>query len=110
MALRMVPRFQPRWTSAQICPPDPRAWTVLAMKARRWLDLRALAVSMRTGIISGAGRMSDAPGTPAGEATGYRIVSFFQAPKTIRQGLSELGGEAELDTGRSRKKGGDVGG
>jgi hypothetical protein len=26
-------------------------------------------------------------------------------PKTIRQGLGELEGEAELDTGRSRKKG-----
>ena len=26
-------------------------------------------------------------------------------PKTIRQGLSELEGEAELDTGRSRKRG-----
>jgi hypothetical protein len=26
-------------------------------------------------------------------------------PKTIRQGLSELEGEAELDTGRARKKG-----
>jgi hypothetical protein len=52
----------------------------LAMKARRWLALRVLAVSMRTGIISGAGRISDAPGAPGGETTGYRIVSFFQAP------------------------------
>jgi len=26
-------------------------------------------------------------------------------PKTIRQGLGELGGETELDTGRSRKRG-----
>jgi hypothetical protein len=26
-------------------------------------------------------------------------------PKTIRQGLAELEGEAELDTGRSRKRG-----
>ena len=26
-------------------------------------------------------------------------------PKTIRQGLGELGGEVELDTGRSRKRG-----
>ena len=31
-------------------------------------------------------------------------------PKTIRPGLSELQGEAELDTGRSRKKGVDAGG
>ena len=31
-------------------------------------------------------------------------------PKTIRQGLSELEGEAELDTGRSRKKGADASG
>ena len=31
-------------------------------------------------------------------------------PKTIRQGLSELEGEAELDTGRSRKRGVDAGG
>ncbi len=27
------------------------------------------------------------------------------APKTIRQGLSELAGEVELDAGRSRKRG-----
>ena len=38
------------------------ASTVLAMKSRRWLPLRALAVSMRTGIISGSGRISVAPG------------------------------------------------
>ena len=31
-------------------------------------------------------------------------------PKTIRQGLAELGGEAELDTGRSRKRGVDASG
>jgi hypothetical protein len=31
-------------------------------------------------------------------------------PKTIRQGLSELEGEAELDTGRSRKRGADASG
>jgi hypothetical protein len=31
-------------------------------------------------------------------------------PKTIRQGLSELEGEAELDTGRSRKGGVDASG
>ena len=31
-------------------------------------------------------------------------------PKTIRQGLIELEGEAELDTGRSRKRGVDAGG
>ena len=31
-------------------------------------------------------------------------------PKTIRQGLDELEGEAELDTGRSRKKGADASG
>ena len=31
-------------------------------------------------------------------------------PKTIRQGLSELKGEGELDTGRSRKKGADASG
>jgi hypothetical protein len=31
-------------------------------------------------------------------------------PKTIRQGLGELEGEAELDTGRSRKKGADASG
>ena len=31
-------------------------------------------------------------------------------PKTIRQGLAELEGEAELDTGRSRKRGVDVSG
>ena len=31
-------------------------------------------------------------------------------PKTIRQGLSELEGEAELDTGRSRKRGVDANG
>jgi hypothetical protein len=29
-------------------------------------------------------------------------------PKTIRQGIAELEGEAELDTGRSRKKGADA--
>lgn len=31
-------------------------------------------------------------------------------PKTIRQGLSELEGAAELDTGRSRKRGVDASG
>jgi hypothetical protein len=31
-------------------------------------------------------------------------------PKTIRQGLAELEGEAELDTGRSRKRGVDASG
>ena len=31
-------------------------------------------------------------------------------PKTIRQGLAELEGEAELDTGRSRKGGVDASG
>ena len=31
-------------------------------------------------------------------------------PKTIRQGLSELEGEGELDTGRSRKRGVDASG
>ena len=31
-------------------------------------------------------------------------------PKTIRQELSELEGEAELDTGRSRKRGADASG
>jgi hypothetical protein len=31
-------------------------------------------------------------------------------PKTIRLGLSELQGEAELDTGRSRKRGVDASG
>jgi hypothetical protein len=31
-------------------------------------------------------------------------------PKTIRQGLDELEGEEELDTGRSRKKGADASG
>ena len=31
-------------------------------------------------------------------------------PKTIRQGLGELGGETELDTGRSRKRGADASG
>ncbi len=31
-------------------------------------------------------------------------------PKTIRQGLDELEGEGELDTGRSRKKGADASG
>jgi hypothetical protein len=31
-------------------------------------------------------------------------------PKTIRQGLGELAGEAELDTGRSRKRGADASG
>ena len=31
-------------------------------------------------------------------------------PKTIRQGLGELEGEAELDTGRSRKRGVDASG
>jgi hypothetical protein len=29
-------------------------------------------------------------------------------PKTIRQGLAELEGEAELDTGRTRKRGADA--
>ena len=31
-------------------------------------------------------------------------------PKTIRLGLAELEGEAELDTGRSRKRGADASG
>ena len=31
-------------------------------------------------------------------------------PKTIRQGLGELEGEAELDSARSRKRGADAGG
>ena len=31
-------------------------------------------------------------------------------PKTIRAGLAELEGEDDLDTGRSRKKGGDANG
>ena len=31
-------------------------------------------------------------------------------PKTIRLGLSELEGEAELDTGRTRKRGADASG
>src|SRR4051812_15161905 len=79
-ALRIVPRFHPRWASAQTCPPRPIAWTVLAMKARRWLPLRALAVSMRTGIISGEGRISVTPEAPGAKPTGYRTLSFFQAP------------------------------
>ena len=31
-------------------------------------------------------------------------------PKTIRRGLTELEGEAELDTGRTRKRGADASG
>lgn len=31
-------------------------------------------------------------------------------PKTVRQGLAELEGEADLDTGRSRKRGADASG
>ncbi len=69
--LRMVSRFQPRWASAQICPPRPMALTALAMKSRRWLPLSVSAVSMRTGIISGAGRIAVAPGAPGEEAIGY---------------------------------------
>src|SRR4051812_20162228 len=84
MALRIVPRFHPRWASAHTCPPRPMAWTVLAMKARRWLPLRALAVSMRTGIISGAGRISVTPEALRAKPTGYRTLFFFQAPKTDR--------------------------
>ena len=46
---------------------------------------------------------------------GYGGVEYISTllgcdPKTIRQGLSELEGDAELDTGRSRKRGVDAGG
>lgn len=51
------------------------------------------------------------------EATklGYGGIEYISTllgcdPKTIRQGLSELEGEAELDTGRSRKRGVDANG
>jgi hypothetical protein len=51
------------------------------------------------------------------EATklGHGGVEYISAllgcdPKTIRQGLGELEGEAELDTGRSRIRGVDAGG
>ena len=36
---------------------------------------------------------------------GYISTLLGCDPKTIRQGLSELAGEAELDAGRSRKRG-----
>jgi len=43
--------------------------------------LRASAASMRTGIISGSGRISVSPGPPGSKITGYGRVSSFQAPK-----------------------------
>ena len=46
---------------------------------------------------------------------GYGGVEYIATalgcdPKTIRLGLSELEGEAELDTGRTRKRGADASG
>ena len=46
---------------------------------------------------------------------GYGGVEYIAAvlgcdPKTIRTGLAELEGEAELDTGRTRKRGADASG
>ena len=46
---------------------------------------------------------------------GYGGVEYISTllgcdPKTIRQGLGELEGEGELDTGRSRKRGVDASG
>src|SRR4051794_6610834 len=81
--LRIVSRFQPRWASAQTCPPRPIALTVLAMKSRRWLDLSALAASIRMGIISGEGRISVFLEAPGVEASSYRAVFSFQAPKEL---------------------------
>jgi hypothetical protein len=51
------------------------------MKSLRWLLLRVLAVSMRTGIISGEGRISVAPEDPGARPKGYRMVFFAQVPK-----------------------------
>ena len=73
--LRIVSRHQPRCTWAQRFPPRPIAATVLAMKTRFRLPLRALAASMRTGIISGSGRISVAPGPPV--AKSHRIREEF---------------------------------
>jgi hypothetical protein len=42
--------------------------------------LRVLAASMRTGIISGAGRIAVAPEAPGAEPTGYWTFSFVQIP------------------------------
>ena len=46
---------------------------------------------------------------------GYGGVEYIATvlgcdPKTIRTGLAELEGEAELDTGRTRKRGADASG
>src|SRR3979409_2196127 len=60
------------------------ALTVLATKSRFWRPLRALAVSMRTGIISGLGRISVAPGPPGREPSGYGMPICFQAPDCLR--------------------------
>src|SRR3954454_25215343 len=81
--LRIVSRFQPRWASAQTCPPRPIALTVLAMKSRRWLDLSALAASIRMGIISEEGRISVFLEAPGVQASSYRAVFSFQAPNRI---------------------------
>ena len=40
----------------------------------------------------------------------YIATALGCDPKTIRRGLSELEGEAELETGRTRKRGADASG
>jgi hypothetical protein len=59
------------------------ASTVLAMKSRRWLALRALAASIRRGIISGEGRISLSPEALGAETSRYRAVFSFPVPKLI---------------------------
>src|SRR3954471_14790951 len=53
---------------------------VLAMKSRLWPPLSVRAVSMRTGIISGSGRISIAPEPPGAKPRAYRTVFSIQAP------------------------------
>src|SRR5271157_193180 len=63
------------------------ASTVLAMKSRRLGPLRALAASMRRGIVSGEGRISVAPEAPGAKPTGYRTVFSVQTPYTTLDGF-----------------------
>ena len=62
-------------------PPRPIALTVLAMKSRFRLPRRASAALIRTGIISGWGRICVAPMPLGAKTTGYGRLFFFQAPK-----------------------------
>src|SRR4051794_8803865 len=57
MPLMIVWRFQPSSCSARRWPPQPRSFTVRAMKSRRPLPLKVRAVSVRWRLPSSVSRM-----------------------------------------------------